>query len=478
MSDPTDTRTDADTRRARVADAFGQVLALDDAGIDRLEAAAERVARGGLEAVAAPGTRMVGTTLVVPVAGVLARRANWISDALGWTTLEGLAATVRAADADPAVERIVLDVDSPGGSVAGAPETARVIAAATTPTVAHTGDVCASGALWLAAACDRITATESALVGSLGVRSFHREREPGDVTSANAPRKLPEREDVQRLVDAAEALFLRDVAAGRGVSVETAAARFGRGAVLDAAAALDAGLIDALETLEETLGAAPTLNRANTAPGAPMDPNDNTDPADAPVDDAPTDTDEHDRAASAAYLAGALAAFGEPGPGDERPDDDESDAPPLAASAEPAAPAPAPVAAAPAPSAPVAAAPSTSELMAAERTRVASIMRAGAELPQSVAAAAVEHGIAADAFAAIVAALPEPAPAPAAPTGPSPFARTAAAGNPRIASEGDFRAARGLDPTGDDAVADEASGAYLRGAASAYAKIGDASSAA
>jgi ClpP class serine protease len=57
----------------------------------------------------------------------------------------------------------------------------------------------------------------------------------------------------QGLVDGTYSRFLTDVAAGRGVSVDTVRSKYGEGRVLSAEAALDAGLITRIGTLGETL---------------------------------------------------------------------------------------------------------------------------------------------------------------------------------------------------------------------------------
>ena len=73
--------------------------------------------------------------------------------------------------ANPNVQRIVLDIDSPGGTVAGTPEAAAQIAAANKVkrVDAWTGNLMCSAAYYLAAGCRGVYAAPSATVGSIGV---------------------------------------------------------------------------------------------------------------------------------------------------------------------------------------------------------------------------------------------------------------------------------------------------------------------
>ena len=65
---------------------------------------------------------------VVPVVGPLLPRGDWLSRALGFPDYRGFVATLEAAADDPRVSSIVLELDSPGGSVAGMLEAAQAVA--------------------------------------------------------------------------------------------------------------------------------------------------------------------------------------------------------------------------------------------------------------------------------------------------------------------------------------------------------------
>ena len=65
-----------------------------------------------------PGKRGKGSTMVIPVRGLLTQRAN------DWgTSTDWLIGQVAAAALDSRIGRVILDIDSPGGVVANTPET-------------------------------------------------------------------------------------------------------------------------------------------------------------------------------------------------------------------------------------------------------------------------------------------------------------------------------------------------------------------
>src|SRR5215467_6271108 len=92
--------------------------------------------------------------------------------------MDGIRARLEAAAANPDVSAIVLDVDSPGGTVAGTPETAAAVrrAAEVKPVVAVANSLAASAAYWIASQASSLVVGPSADVGSIGVISAHIDR--------------------------------------------------------------------------------------------------------------------------------------------------------------------------------------------------------------------------------------------------------------------------------------------------------------
>jgi signal peptide peptidase SppA len=112
------------------------------------------------------------TVAVIPVHGILGKHLSSMETACGGCSLDTLQNQLQAAGSSPRINQILLDVNSPGGTVTGTPETAAMIreARAAKPVWAFTDSEACSGGMWLASQCDRVYATESATLGSVGVR--------------------------------------------------------------------------------------------------------------------------------------------------------------------------------------------------------------------------------------------------------------------------------------------------------------------
>jgi len=210
---------------------------------------------------------------VIPIHGFITRRASFWSALFGGTSLVELEDAVRAAVNDSRVHAIVLDVDSPGGSVTGVHETFEVLRAANAvkPIHAAVSGLGASAAYWLASAASSIAVSPSAEVGSIGVFGMHADRSAffqarGITFSVFAvPAAKAEATDVVPLTDdARDAMrarveshyrrFVDDVATGRGVSAAEVRGGFGGGRVVGSDAALAARLVDTIATPSAVLG--------------------------------------------------------------------------------------------------------------------------------------------------------------------------------------------------------------------------------
>lgn len=198
------------------------------------------------------------------------------SDYLWWiggtsTELFGKAFDEVARDAS--VKAIVLDIDSPGGSVPGTPELAAKIfkARELKPIYAVANSMAASAALWIATAATDFAVSPSGEAGSHGVWTAHMDvskayEDAGykvTLVSAGkykveghpwAPLEDEAREEMQRGVDTIFGDFTKALALHRGVSTKDVLAKFGQGRMLFAKDAVAAGLADRVATLEDVLG--------------------------------------------------------------------------------------------------------------------------------------------------------------------------------------------------------------------------------
>lgn len=209
-----------------------------------------------------PTQRQAGVA-VLPVRGMIVPRATYWSGLFGMTGLDQLAGSLAAALADSEVGEIVLDIDSPGGSVAGVAEMAERIyqARGVKPITAVVNHLAASAGYWLASAAGSVVVSESAEVGSIGVYAMHAnaagmlEKEGVQVTLISAGEFKTEGNPYQPLSDAARAAiqgridryygqFVGDVARFRGRTDSDVRDNFGRGRIVGMADALTAGMAD------------------------------------------------------------------------------------------------------------------------------------------------------------------------------------------------------------------------------------------
>jgi len=209
-----------------------------------------------------------GVVAVVPVVGTIVHRGGDMAS--GTASTQALIAQLQQLDNDPNVRAVVLDIDSPGGTVDGVQEAADAMRALSVPVVAVANSMAASAAYWLAAQADEIVITPSGEVGSVGVYSMHAdmskalEIEGLDVTIVSKGKHKTEgnpfeplgdeaKAEMQAHVDEAYAQFVADVAKGRGVSPSAVRSGYGEGRMVRGKAAVKAGMADRVATLEATV---------------------------------------------------------------------------------------------------------------------------------------------------------------------------------------------------------------------------------
>jgi signal peptide peptidase SppA len=215
-----------------------------------------------------------GSVAVLPLYGIISHRMNMMNEISGpgGTSTEKFTQAFRAALNDPNVSAIVMDVDSPGGSVDGVPELADEIYSSRgkKPMSAIANTLTASAAYWIACQCDELVASPSASVGSIGVYCAH-----GDYSKAldaegvkitlisagkyktegNPYEPLPQNayNALKASVDEYYGMFTRAVAKGRGAKADDVRNGYGEGRVVSAQQAVKLGMADRVATLDQVL---------------------------------------------------------------------------------------------------------------------------------------------------------------------------------------------------------------------------------
>jgi signal peptide peptidase SppA len=214
--------------------------------------------------------RRQGNIAVVTISGPLMKSPTYYSRYMGFRSMTEIRQAIQSADADEDVETILLVIDSPGGTVAGTYDLGQAVRATKKNTIAHVNDMAASAAYWIASQADKIHAGPGAVVGSIGVRMLlfdeHKSFEDmgieavavdtGEFKSAGAlGTKITEahRKDFQRNIDSHFVHFEAAVRAGRANMSDQQWAASSDGRMFMDAEAMNLGLVDRIQTLDQTL---------------------------------------------------------------------------------------------------------------------------------------------------------------------------------------------------------------------------------
>lgn len=209
---------------------------------------------------------------VLPLLGPITQRAGLFTAFFGGTSTEKWGQAFDDLIASPAVGAVVIDGDSPGGSVAGVPELADKVfkARGSKPIVFVANTWLGSAAYWIASQADQIVVTPSGEVGSIGVWSMHvdmsgtLEQLGEKVTLISAGKFKTEWNPYEPLSKEAEAYeqqqvdryygeFVAAVAQGRNVAPKVVRNGFGEGRLVGPKNAVSEGMADRVATLEQTI---------------------------------------------------------------------------------------------------------------------------------------------------------------------------------------------------------------------------------
>jgi signal peptide peptidase SppA len=213
-----------------------------------------------------------GAIGIVTIHGIMAQRRVPGASTGGGVSTTDVGKRIDQLAADNGTKAIIIDIDSPGGSVAGTRELGDKVrrAALAKPVIAQVDSLAASAAYWVASQATEIVSTPGGQAGSIGVLMMHEniagamEAHGVKVTMISAGRYKTEGhpyaeldEDAvahyQSQVDTIYHDFVTDVSTGRDLSHEKVEKTFGQGRLLLAKEALGVGMVDRIATFDETL---------------------------------------------------------------------------------------------------------------------------------------------------------------------------------------------------------------------------------
>jgi len=225
----------------------------------------EMLARGGVshEQYQPELLQKQGSVGVVNVQGTMINGSAGIMSIFGMTGYSDVGRAAIAALSDPDIKSILLNVDTPGGQVAGLHDMATMLAdiGKIKPVITYAGGNMLSAGMWLGAAGEKIYASATSEVGSIGVLMVLQDRSEAMAQAGIKPevfrsgpfkalgnpyeKMSPEaRAVIQQSVDDTAEVFLNHVASQRGVAPLVADSRYGQGRTFVGKRAKEVGLVD------------------------------------------------------------------------------------------------------------------------------------------------------------------------------------------------------------------------------------------
>lgn len=173
---------------------------------------------------------------------------------------EDVISNIKDANEDSSIKAIILEINSPGGTVVASEEIAKAVKSSKKPVVALIREVGASGAYWIASASDKIVASEMSVTGSIGVISSYVEfsklmekygitynsLKAGELKDIGSPYKeltLEERKVLQDIINKIYDHFILQISINRNLS-ESKVRELATGMVYLGNDAKNLGLID------------------------------------------------------------------------------------------------------------------------------------------------------------------------------------------------------------------------------------------
>lgn len=227
------------------------------------------------------GSEIIDGVAVIGIQGTIAKKMNLLSAVSGGASSQLVQMDIENALSDSSVKGIVLNIDSPGGTVDGTAELAEMIynSRGKKPIIAYSDGMIASAAYWIASAADAIYISgDTNPIGSIGVVTTHRniskaEEKAGvkttEITAGKYKRiasqfgELTEegKADIQNKIDYIYGAFVDSVAKYRGVSVDKVLSDMADGRVFIGKQAVSAGLVDGIAAMPDVIKMANNNNK-------------------------------------------------------------------------------------------------------------------------------------------------------------------------------------------------------------------------
>jgi len=207
-----------------------------------------------------------GNVALIKVRGEISPSGSLFSET---ASSDKIVSYIRDASQHPNVEALLIEINSPGGAVVATKEIVTALKSVEKLTVCWLRDTAASGAYWIASACDVIVADEFTITGSIGVTGSYLEfsglfekyginyvrlvsGESKDTGTVFREPTKAELEGIQAIIDEMHTAFVEDVALNRALTVEHVA-EIADSSMFIGKRAKELGLVDVLGGREDAL---------------------------------------------------------------------------------------------------------------------------------------------------------------------------------------------------------------------------------
>ncbi len=181
----------------------------------------------------------IARTAIIPIHGILTKKPGAFDEMLGMTSYEQIEEQITQALADSSIEKIILEIDSPGGEVNGIFDLADFIYSARGKKriIAIANDDVYSAAYAIASSAEKVLVSRTSGVGSIGVIASHIDQSGFDEKcgikyttvfagsrkndlNPHEPITSESLESLQKEVDRLYEMFVQLIARNRGLSIE------------------------------------------------------------------------------------------------------------------------------------------------------------------------------------------------------------------------------------------------------------------
>ena len=177
----------------------------------------------------------------------------------GWPSVTALLNDLDLLEESKEVKGILLILDSPGGQASGMTELTDRLNTYSKPVISW-GTFFASGAMFIATACQQSYIEAMGTCGSIGVMYSQWRKDANEITivSKNAPNKNanPESKEgleaILKVLDGLEATFLERISQYTGIPTDVIIKKWGQGGLLPAQDAKHVGMVTDIKSLNET----------------------------------------------------------------------------------------------------------------------------------------------------------------------------------------------------------------------------------